>query len=341
MVNEFDKFKRIMYSDNRPVIIYGINEKFPCWINSAAENMHLNNICFEEVKINDEKFRYEAAEKCFSGEVFDDLLSGYVVLIFTVPVNIYDKLSAKFIQSYTNDCSSLIEKAAAGIATSVEIINNITENTDNDRSEDIYSQLNNITKNLCLLMRVQKNNSRINELSNESKQYECVEINEFMKKITDNSKISLSDKMKIEYEACDNCYLMLDKESMVYFILNIIRFSFRFGASGKLRISSVRNDNIFSMTFCTDFDFIKEEYEEKNRYNYEYFIMKHEAEKMNINLKLPDKENKDRLIVEIPLPKDSFKTLSSSNIMSENYVSELYSPFNVMLSDLSDNWFYY
>ena len=115
-------------------------------------------------------------------------------------------------------------------------------------------------------------------------------------------------------------------------MINAIRFAFLFSNSDKIEMKSERIENEIIVSMYASFDFKVKE----NIFNDEYYIMKLEAERMNIKIKFSETSEKNKsFVLTIPHHVRGDMFLHSGESLRENYSSGLFSAYNIMLGDLS------
>ncbi len=330
-MENIEVFKEIMRDDIRPVLIYSNKDNQLFWNNAEAEKANLNYAALREIECdeNGECVFVAGGFRCI-GNIYKEMFEGYTIVIFKAD-EVRSFFASKAFADYSKDCSDVIRRSVTGISFCVNMLNEMAENF-GKKKEDVYECLDSIIKNAGQMIRIDENNRRLRDASNPADEKRYYDFNSLMSKIVEESQKALPNEKEISFIPCDEGMIHVNRNLFTFFMINAIRFAFLFSNSDKIEMKSERIENEIIVSMYASFDFKVKE----NIFNDEYYIMKLEAERMNIKIKFPETSEKNKsFVLTIPHHVRGDMFLHSGESLRENYSSGLFSAYNIMLGDLS------
>lgn len=326
-----------------PILIYSTGGKL-LWVNKAAEDLLKISPEIPEAifsKINDRFVIGITADKTDFGEfrmihIGDEKL--YLVELRNNEHNLLRFLNDPVVAEYIRRNDTLIRQTITGISASCEIISDLLDDSDND--EGAFC-LDNIIKSCCHVMRNVSINSLLISVAEKNELNEqYINLDEFVARFVLGCKKALGKDFDLVITGKCGFTIKANQELLGYLFLIVLRNlleNSEFPAGQRLEISVSAVQNGADVAFITSGDFINSDNTIKldAEYDLDNEFVNILAEKLGANLEYS--ENKVNIFLK-SVENNGEVELSTDKMYFDDGI---FSPYNIMLSDLTDDSVFY
>lgn len=305
------------------------------WKSSKAYQLFPAISNFSEIEEYNGKCSVSNGIVTFKGEISPINESGLYAVTFK------DDLSDKYrnsIISYIDNCDAILRITASSISSSLAILNESTE-LKNFSSSGPY--LDSIMKNCCNLMRIQNYNNEIKAfLNSDCDKTEICELNAVLDEFCDESQEYLKNRCIIKFIKADakeyDPLVKLNKNHFIFLLLSLIRILLKCNP----HLIEFKIDEILSfdkknakikVSIDSPFNFNEESITSEN------FIQLAYADALNVIIKPITDSN----AIEITIPVSNDGKLQFRSATQNNDYKDTFTPYAIMLADLSDERLFY